>query len=322
MMAEPKTFPRWLGLTIALAVGTLMAVQVRINGELGQRLGDGYTAAALSFGSGLVLCSLALLFAQPARAGLRLVWGRLRGGEMPWWTALGGIGGAFFVLSQSLVGSLIGIAMFSVAVVAGQTLSGLIIDGIGFGPSGRVRLTPPRLIGALIVLVAVAWSVSGRLAADISLTALILPFVAGLVVGWQQAVNGRIKNASGSTLSATFVNFVVGAFVLVTAMTVRMILDPVALTFPPTPWLYVGGALGCAFIALSSFVVQHTGVLLLGMGTVAGQLLTGVILDLTDIGPEAMGAATLGGAGLALAAALIASLPYRPAGEGLPGARP
>ena len=56
----PRSLPLWLALVIALLCGALVALQSRINGELGSRLGDGFTAAAISFGSGLVILAIAL----------------------------------------------------------------------------------------------------------------------------------------------------------------------------------------------------------------------------------------------------------------------
>ena len=54
----------------AFATGVLVALQTRINGELGQRLGDGFVAAAISFGSGFVVLAVASLFWPPGRRGV------------------------------------------------------------------------------------------------------------------------------------------------------------------------------------------------------------------------------------------------------------
>ena len=58
---------------------------------------------------------------------------------------------------------------------------------------------------------------------------------------------------------------------------------------PAEPWLYVGGALGFVYILLASFLVAHTGVLLLGLGSVLGQLAGSIVIDL--IWPAAAGPA-------------------------------
>lgn len=80
---------------------------------------------------------------------------------------------------------------------------------------------------------------------------------------------------------------------------------------PTEPWLYVGGALGFVYILLASFLVAHTGVLLLGLGSVLGQLAGSVVIDL--IWPVAAGPALwqlLAMIGLAVASVVVA-LPRR-----------
>ena len=45
------------------------------------------------------------------------------------------------------------------------------------------------------------------------------------------------------------------------------------------PWLYLGGVIGVVYIFLSATLVRHTGVLLLGLGSVVGLLATSIVLD-------------------------------------------
>ena len=130
----PRSLPLWLALVIALLCGALVAVQSRINGELGSRLGDGFTAAAISFGSGLIILTIALAVAPAGRRGLARVLAALRDGGIRWWYVCGGAAGSFLVLSQGLAAAALGVALFTVAVVAGQTISGLVLDRVGIGP--------------------------------------------------------------------------------------------------------------------------------------------------------------------------------------------
>ena len=65
-----RTFPLWLALVFAIVCGAGIALQSRINGELGHRLGDGFTAAAISFGSGLIILIVTLFFFPNGIAGL------------------------------------------------------------------------------------------------------------------------------------------------------------------------------------------------------------------------------------------------------------
>jgi transporter family-2 protein len=304
--------PTWLAVGLAAICGALAAVQTRLNGALGVALGDGFVAASISFGSGLVLLVLCLLFVRRGRIGLGAVAAALRDGSMPWWTILGGLSGAFLVLSQGITGAVVGVALFSVALVAGQTVSGLVLDRIGFGPNGRVTTTWPRLLGAALAVIAVLWSVSGQFGGDLPLWMLSMPLVAGFGTGWQSAVNGRVRARAQSALAATFLNFLVGTFALVAIMLGRAVFVGWPERLPAEPLLYLGGAIGCVFIGVNAFLVSHTGVLILGLGTVAGQLVGSVILDAVLPGGAGLAFTTVSGAALALVAVGVATLRMRP----------
>ncbi|UOE45877.1 DMT family transporter [Agromyces larvae] len=300
--------PLWAALVAAAAFGALMSVQSRINGELGRRLDDGFTAAAISFGTGLVLLAVALAFSRRGRAGFAGVGRALREGRLSWWMLLGGLAGAFLVLSQGLTAALLGVALFTVAIVAGQTVSGLVIDLIGLGPGGRHPITAPRTIGATLALAAVTVAVSAQLGTGIAIWWVLLPLLAGLGTGWQQAVNGRVRVEAASALTATFLNFASGTAVLVAAALVRIAIAGPPDAFPTEPWLYVGGALGCVFIAGSAVIVRRTGVLLLSLATIAGQLASALALDLLlPVPGRHVDAATVVGTLLAFIAVGIAS---------------
>jgi bacterial/archaeal transporter family-2 protein len=292
-----------------MVCGAGVALQSRINGELGRRLDDGFTAAAISFGSGLIILTVCLAFAPAGRRGLRRVGEALRGRELPWWYVCGGAAGSFLVLSQGIAAAVLGVALFTVSVVAGQTVSGLVLDRIGLGPGGRRPLTPARVAGAVIALLAVTWAVSAQLGGSVPVWMMLLPLIAGLGMGWQQAVNGQVRVVAESALTATFINFLVGSTVLVVLMLVHWALAGLPNPLPTEPWLYVGGAIGCVFIAGAALLVRVTGVLLLGLATVAGQLLTALLLDLlapTTTTPVAF--STIGGTLLAIVAVGVASI--------------
>lgn len=304
--------PTWLAVSLAAVCGALMAVQTRLNGALGLALDDGFVAAAISFGSGLVLLVGCLLVVRRGRQGLVVVADAVRNGSMPWWTLLGGLCGAFLVLSQGITGAVVGVALFSVALVAGQTISGLVLDRIGFGPNGSVTTTWPRLVGAALAVAAVLWSVSGQIGGNLPLWMLTMPLIAGFGTGWQSAVNGRVRARAQSALTATFINFLVGTIALVAIMLGRALFVGWPETLPAEPLLYLGGMIGCIFIGVNAFLVAHTGVLILGLGTVAGQLIGSVLIDAVISGGEGLAVTTVSGAALALVAVSIATLRTRP----------
>lgn len=291
--------------------GMLVAVQSRINGGLSQQIGNGYLAAAVSFGSGMLLLALITLATPRARRGMRLLSAEVRSGGYPVWGLLGGTCGAFFVLTQGLVASVIGLALFTVGIVAGQVLGGLLMDRIGIGPGGRVDPSLPRVVGTGLAVVAVAVSVAGGLGGSGSPWLVVVPLIAGVGMAWQSAVNGLVRAAAQSAIAATFVNFVVGTAVLVVAAAVSLAVQGWPASWPSEPWFYAGGAIGMIFIAVAAMLVRLTGVLLLSMSNVAGQLIASVLLEASL--PLAGGVTTLMAVGtvVALVAVLIASLPGR-----------
>ncbi|WP_350349303.1 DMT family transporter [Agromyces sp. G08B096] len=310
--AERTRLPVWVAVGIALACGAGTAVQSRINGELATELADPYTAAAISFGSGLVVLLVALACWRPGRAGFARLRGELRHRRIAWWMLLGGLAGAYFVTTQGLSAGVLGVAVFTVAIVAGQTVGGLVFDVVGLGPGGRRRVTWSRLAGALLALAAIGWAMSAQLVHDVPLLLMLLPFAAGIGAAWQQAVNGRVRGAADSALTSTVLNFAVGTTALVVVMLVHAAAVGFPEALPSEPWLYLGGVLGCLFIAGQAVVVRVIGVLVLALAGVAGQLTAALALDLLlPTHGRTVDAATIGGTVLALAAVGLASLPRR-----------
>lgn len=305
----PARLPAGVALTGAVIVGVLTALQARINGQLGLRLGDGFVAAAISFGSGLVLLIVLSAILPAGRRGF----GRLRAGirdrTIPWWMLAGGVAGAFTVATQGLAVAVIGVSLFTVGVVAGQTISGLVLDRAGYGPAGVVAITVPRLIGGLLALIAVGVSLQGGVLEQVPWWMLVMPVIAGVGIAWQQATNGRLRQRVGTPLTATLVNFIGGTTMLVIAAAVHVALVGAPAAFPVEPWLYLGGVIGVTYIFMSAALVVHTGVLLLGLGTVAGQLVTAFALDAVWPAAAAPGWTTellmvvIAGAGVVIAAA-------------------
>ncbi|MEU1425795.1 DMT family transporter [Nocardia sp. NPDC005746] len=314
---------RWVGLGFGGSIGAAVAVQARINGELGERLGDGIAAAAISFGSGLLILGVVFAASGRLRAGVGQVRAALDSGELRWWQLLGGLSGAYFVACQGLTVATIGVTAFTVATVAGQLASSLVVDRLGWGPSGPTPVTALRVGAAVLGLVAVLLAVVGRSGTDTgsrsaaSVLLVVLPLIAGVLVAWQQAVNGRV-GAVGGPLSATLANFATGTAALLVVEAVVLVRRG-GLHSPPTePWLYLGGLIGISFVALAVAVVRWIGVLLLGLASVAGQLLASVVLDV--VAPTGAGVSALAVTGCALtfvavavAARSRAGLPAEPA---------
>ncbi|BCJ66415.1 DMT family transporter [Polymorphospora rubra] len=314
---EPGTAPtptvpssrRAVGVAFGVVAGVALAAQSRVNGELGVRLHDGIAAAVVSFGSGLLILAVLTATVPAARRGMRTLRTALRDGGLRPWQCLGGVCGAFLVATQGLTVATLGVAVFIVAVVAGQSTSSLAVDRAGFGPAGRQPVTASRLAGAVLTVLAVLLAVSDRLGSPSTLALALLPALAGMGIAWQQAVNGHVKIASGSAIAASFVNFVTGTaallFAFVVVVAVRGWPDG---QWPTEPWLYTGGVIGTFFIAVAAVVVQYTGVLLLSLSMIAGQVGGALLFDVLVPPPTGRpGVTTIVGAALTLVAVLVAA---------------
>ena len=283
MTSSPR-LPLLAGLPLAVGAGLAIPVQGRINGALGTRLNDGIAAAVVSFSTGLVVMILISLLLPRGRAGLARILPAVRSRAFPRIYVLAGGIGALFVFAQSFTVGILGVALFTVATVTGQTVSGLLVDKLGIGPAGRKPVTAIRVIGCLLTIAAVAWAVSPRFAAAggtpgmsadggagpdgpaALLVPLLLPVAAGFLMSFQQAMNGTATVHYGTPIAATLVNFVAGSVVLWTAYAVKVSVAGPGNPLPAEWWYYLGGPMGCVFIGLGALLVRSLGVLVTGLG--------------------------------------------------------
>lgn len=311
---HPPARLRAAGAGLAAIGGMALAVQGRINGQLGHQLNDGLFAALISFSVGSLLLLMALPILPAARAGVGRLREALRTKALRPWQLLGGSCGAFVVTSQGLTVSILGVAVFTVAVVAGQVVSSLPVDRAGLGPGGPQPITLPRALGASLAVIAVIISVSDHAAVTVSggLWWAVLPAVAGLGLAWQTAVNGQVRAAAANVVVPTVVNFLVGTCALVLAAVVDVIIRG----WPAAPlgqwWLYLGGALGICSIMTAVTAVRVTGVLLLGLSSVAGQLIGAVLLDVLVPAAGGLSVTSLVGIALTMVAVGIAAIRVGP----------
>jgi transporter family-2 protein len=235
----------------------------------------------------------------------------LRSRGIPWWMLAGGAAGALTVATQGIAVGIIGVSLFTVGVVAGQALCGLVLDRIGYGPAGVVAVTIPRLVGGALALGAVGIALAGDGLSGIPLWMLVLPLLTGIGIAWQQATNGRLRQRVGTPLTATLVNFAGGTLILIVAAVVHVSIVGMPASFPAEAWLYTGGAIGVVYIFMSAALVAQTGVLLLGLGAVVGQLGMSFALDAFWPAPASPGPVQdLAMVLVAMLSVVVATLPW------------
>ncbi|OFI36598.1 hypothetical protein BIU82_12575 [Arthrobacter sp. SW1] len=307
--------PRVAGLPVAVAAGLLIPLQGRINGALAVRLDDGLAASVVSFTTGLLVIAAVGFFLPRGRAGLRQVLPAVRERRFPRIYVMAGAIGAVFVIAQSFTVGVLGVALFTVAVVTGQTMSGLLVDRLGIAPGGKRSVTTMRILGSVLTVAAVAWAVSPRFSATTDPAALVLPVLlpvlAGFLMSFQQAMNGTATVHYGSPIAATFMNFAAGSVVLWLLLLAKFAIAGPGNPLPAEWWYYLGGPMGCVFIALAALLVRGLGVLMTGLGMIAGQLLGSLALDVVLPAPGAVVALpTVLGTLLTLVAIILATLPW------------
>lgn len=267
-----------LAIGAAFSAGILIAFQSRINGGLGLALEDGISAALYSFFSGWLLIGIVFAVSKKARTGLSRLFKKVQTGQIPIWFLLGGALGGFLVMTQGVAAGTLGIALFTVAVVAGQSISAMTIDTKGLLGAVRRQLSPLRLVGAVLVLIGVGFVVETPEPTTIGL--VLLPLLAGLGLGYQQAANGRVRIEADSAVAATFLNFAAGSLFLLILKLLTIPAAGLPDQWPSQWWLYLGGVVGVGFIAIQVVTVTKIGVLGLGVLLGTGQLLGSLLIDI------------------------------------------
>ena len=265
---------------LAIVVGALTAVQSRLNGQLSTDIHNGIAAALISFGTGWIFVIAACIFNKPDRLGLMRIWSNLKTRKLKPWEIVGGMGGGFFVAIQSSVVPVIGVAIFTICTVGGQTASSMLVDYVGLSPSGKHRVTLIRAITAVVTLASVTVAVWPQLqSATFKVAPIFFAILVGIIIAFQQVLNGRMNVIATRPLATTFVNFLMGFFVLTIALVVNLARGGSIGHLPHGPLVYLGGPIGVVFIAVSAYTVKHLGILNFILFSVTGQLIGALTLD-------------------------------------------
>ena len=270
---------------LAALSGAMIALQARANGELSLRLDNGLQAALVSFSSGLLIILLITPFSPHIKEGIKNLRAAVANKEIARCKLFAGALGGSFVAIQTQIVPLIGVAIYSVASIAGQTAMSLVVDRIGLTGGGKKLISPRRVIAAVLTVIAVLVSVWDRIDANnLSLLAVTAGCIAGAVVGVQRALHGQINEHSHQSFTTSLLNFITGTSFLVILILIGVALGKNELSpLPAGPWwIYTGGVIGVIYIAFTSTIVQHLGVLTFTLFSVGGQLAASLVIDLVS----------------------------------------
>ncbi len=265
---------------LTLFVGALTSVQSRANGQLSVDINNALGAAVISNVIGWTLIWVLVLFRRSGREGFRSFLRAIKNREMHWWELMGGAGGAYFVALQSSAVPEIGVAIFTISLVAGQTATSLLVDKIGFSANGKQPVTWPRVFAAIMTLVAVSVAVYPELGtANFKTLTIILCLFLGVVVAFQHAINSRINVIAKQPIVTTWLNFFVGLVFLSIALAINLARGGSIGPLPHNLWVYIGGPSGVLFVAVAATAVRTMGVLNFILFSVTGQLIGALLLD-------------------------------------------
>ncbi|MFD1211999.1 DMT family transporter [Arthrobacter sp. GCM10027362] len=314
--AQPRfRIPAPAAVVLAMAGGAGLAVQGRLNSALGLALQDRIGASLISFGTGFAAVLLFALAVPAVRARLSGLGQAIRQGSYPWWYLLAGAAGAFYIFTQTATIGEVGLSLFTIAIVTGQMVSGLLVDRRGLGAGRSIAVSPLRLGAAALALVAAILAAvphfDGGGQHALLLVLMLLPLLAGLLQSVQQGMLARVAAVHGSPAVSTLLNFGVGAGLLLAVWLVQAAAGGRAVLAGPAWWLYLGGPLGTLVLGSAIICTASVGVLVMTLAVTGGQLAASVVLDaLWPSAGSVLDAATMAGVGLTWLALLLAARPW------------
>jgi bacterial/archaeal transporter family-2 protein len=134
---------------LALAAGFGGAVQVAVQGRLGDRVGSLEAVATASL-IGAVVALIVLVLARRSLAGVGEALGS------PKWMLLGGVMSALIILAITVAGPRIGIVATTAVLIAAQFTLATVIDRQGWFGVERIAVQWPRLLGVALLFVGAA----------------------------------------------------------------------------------------------------------------------------------------------------------------------
>lgn len=167
-----------LGASLGLVGGVALSVQTMLNTLLAARLRSVSRTTMISLWVGLLATiAVCIVVTLTIPGGASAAFGSLTPSQSPPWLWIGGVGSVIVVASGSIVPPVIGVAGFSVALIAGQLLMSIVLDATGmFGGTGSVSpwaiaSTITVFVGAAIVQLPNPCSKSDSATAAVSLEA-------------------------------------------------------------------------------------------------------------------------------------------------------
>ncbi len=297
-------------LFLAFSIGLATAAQSPTNGSLGTLVGPIQASLVSVSGALIVLIVVCALTGEGDITRMM---------DVPPWMWIGGLFAAFVVCTLAACTQNLGVALSMTVIMLGQLLGGMLIDTFGLFASPILEVSPLRGIGCLIILAGIALVYKDRLSDQEPsekkmptsglLAQTFLVFCAGLASAFQAPVNTGLSAATG-TIEACVISFSVGMIALLAA---TLILGKGRFqSFRGVrPWQLTGGIYGAFGVPALITVTPVLGVSLAMGGSMAGQIVGGMIVDALgalQTKKRRMNPLRIAGAVVLLAGVLVVSL--------------
>lgn len=114
----------------------------------------------------------------------------------------------------------------------------------------------------------------------LDLIALLITVLAGVLVGMQPAINGRLRGYAGDAALAALVSTLTSSTLLLTWVLLSRPVRPSLAHMASAPWwIWTGGILGAVYVAVSLNFAQRLGTATLLAAALGGQMLSALLLD-------------------------------------------
>lgn len=199
----------------------------------------------------------------------------------PKWIYLGGVIGVSTTVFANIAYGNISMTSIIALGLLGQLVTSLIVDRFGLMGMEKRPFQPTSLIGLLFSLGGVL------IMLDTSVTtaviAVAVSFFSGISIVLSRTVNAHLAEKVGA-LNGSLINHLTGlpvSIILALIMSKQFSTTTLINNQPFSIWIYLGGILGVVMVMLNNVVVPQVSAFRITILTFVGQVLTGVLLDLT-----------------------------------------
>lgn len=208
--------------------------------------------------------------------------------NLPWYVLLGGgISGLLYNIANIMLFRELGASITTVVTLTGQMIMGLLIDHFALFGAPQTSLSTSRVIGVLIMMIAVSFSSINRNipqnGPSVKSFWVVIGTLAGILPPLQQVFNGQLSREIGTPLGASLISFSVGLLLLlgIILLVERQIKIPrYDESHKKLPlWYYMGGLFGVFIVTGNILLLPSLGSVLTVMVAVLGQLLMSLMID-------------------------------------------